>query len=177
MLDASPTSGVALTTPLGMVSLRGDLASPTLREAVLALTGTPVPAPLRIEGDSRGGAAWMAPDELLLFVPRDQAPLAVSNLSQALQGSHHLAFDVSDLRLCVAVDVPDAREVLAKLSPADLHPDSFGSGSFRRTRLGQLAAAIWLEGEGARVLCFRSLADYAVALLRQSAQDGPVRFF
>jgi sarcosine oxidase subunit gamma len=119
----------------------------------------------------------MAPDELLLFVPRDQAPLAVSNLSQALQGSHHLAFDVSDLRLCVAVDVPHAREVLAKLSPADLHPDSFGPGSFRRTRLGQLAAAIWLEGEGARVLCFRSLTDYAVALLRQSAQDSPVRFF
>ena len=178
MLDADlPLAWVSFTAPLGMVSLRGDLASDRLREAVTALTRTPVPDPLRLEGDSSRGAAWMSPDELLLFLPRDEAPPAVRSLSEALGGTHHLALDVSDLRLCIALDIPHAREVLAKLSPADLHPDAFGPGSFRRTRLGQVAAAIWLEGQGARVLCFRSLADYALALLRQSARDGAVGHF
>ena len=33
------------------------------------------------------------------------------------------------------------------------------------------------EGEGARVICFRSVGDYMLALLRQSALDGAVGFF
>lgn len=167
---------VAFTEPLGMISLRGDLSDDRLRAAVTALTGTPVPDRLRIEGASQRGAAWMSPDELLLFVPRDAVGSALARLGEALAGTHHLVLDVSDLRVCLRVDGPGAREVLSKLSPADLHPDAFGEGHFRRTRLGQLAAGIWLEGQGARVICFRSVADYALLLLRQSAADGAVGY-
>lgn len=168
---------LSFTPPLGMVALRGDLGDDRLRDAVRALTGTEVPGPLRIEGGSARGAAWMSPDELLLFLPRDEVPAALARLAEALAGLHHLALDVSDLRACLALEGAQAREVLAKLTPADLHPDAFGPGSFRRTHLGQVAAGIWLEGGGARVVCFRSVADYALALLGQSAEDGPVGFF
>ena len=168
---------VTLSEPLGMISLRGDLGDEGLRAAVQSVTGVPVPDSLRIEGKSAQGAAWMSPDELLLFVPRDRVDAAVSQLGQALDGTHPLVLDVSDLRACLRIEGPAAREVLAKLSPADLHPDAFGPGAFRRTHLGQVAAAIWPEEQGARVLCFRSVADYALALLRQSATDGAVGFF
>lgn len=168
---------VSFTEPLGMVSLRGDLASDALRAGVTDLTGTSVPDCLRIEGTSERGAAWMSPDELLLFLPRDEAAAAVAQLSDALAGTHHLALDVSDLRVGIRLDGPGSREVLAKLSPADLHPDAFGPGAFRRTRLGQVAAGIWLEGQGARAVVFRSFADYGLALLRRSALDGPVGHF
>lgn len=168
---------VSITPPLGMVTLRGDLSDDRLRAAVTDVAGTPVPERLRIEGGSARGAAWMSPDELLLFLPRGEAAPALARLSEALAGTHHLALDVSDLRLCLALDGPDAREVLAKLAPADLHPDAFGAGHFRRTRLGPVAAGIWLEGQGARIICFRSVADYALALLRQSTADGAVGFF
>lgn len=168
---------VTLSGALGMVAVRGDLTDERLSAAARAVAGVPVPAPLRIEGSSARGAAWMAPDELLLFVPRDGVLAALSHLEEALAGTHHLALDVSDLRVCIQLDGPAAREVLSKLSPADLHPDAFGPGVFRRTHLGQVAAGIWLEGEGARVVCFRSVADYALALLRQSAADGAVGFF
>ena len=168
---------VSFTEPLGMVALRGDLSSDALRSAVTALTGLPVPAPLRVEGTSQRGAAWMSPDELLLFLPREEVAAALASLGQALAGTHHLVLDVSDLRACIAVEGAEAREALAKLSPADLHPEAFGPGAFRRTRLGQVAAGIWLEGQGARVVCFRSVADYALALLRQSAADGAVGHF
>lgn len=168
---------VAFTAPLGMVALRGDLADAALRAAVEELTSAPVPGPLRIEGSTARGAAWMSPDELLLFVPRDEAAAAVVRLGEALAGTHHLAADVSDLRAAIRLEGEGWREVLAKLAPADLHPDAFGPGDFRRTRLGQVAAGIWPEGQGACVVCFRSVGDYTLALLRQSAADGAVGHF
>ena len=168
---------VTLSAPLGMISLRGDHDEARLREAATGLTGTAFPERLRIEGTSERGVAWMSPDELLIFVPRDEAGAAVTRLSDELSGLHHLVADVSDMRACLRLDGPDAREVLAKLTPADLHPEVFGPGAFRRSRLGQVAAGFWLEGEGARAICFRSMADYALALLRQSAKDGAVGYF
>jgi sarcosine oxidase subunit gamma len=168
---------VTFAPPMGMIGLRGDLSDEGLRGAVAGLTGTEVPERLRIEGTSERGAAWMSPDELLLFVPREEVGAAVARLSEALAGTHHLVTDVSDLRVGLRIEGPEAREVLAKLTPADLHPDAFGPGIVRRSHLGQVAAAFWLEGQGARVVCFRSIGDYALALLRQSAADGPVGYY
>jgi hypothetical protein len=39
-----------------------------------------------------------------------------------------------------------------------------------------VAAAFWLEGQGAYVLCFRSVGGYLLDLLGRSAADGPVGF-
>lgn len=163
---------VTMAPPAGMVSLRGDLADEGLRAVVTELAGG-VPERLRILGGIGRGAAWMSPDELLLFVPRGEAGAAVARIGAALAGTHHLALDVSDLRVAVRIEGP-GREVLGKLAPADLHPDAFGEGSFRRSRLGQVAAAFWIEGGGAYALCFRSMGDDLLALLRQSAADGAV---
>ena len=168
---------VAFTQPLGQITLRGALSDPALRANVEALTGGPVPDRLRLNGTSQRGAAWMSPDELLLFVPREEVTAALARLDSDLVGTHYLAAGVSDLRACIAIEGEGARGILAKLSPADLSPAAFGPGDFRRTRLGQIAAGIWFEGQGARVVCFRSVADYALALLRQSAADGAVGYF
>ena len=168
---------VTIAAPLGMIGLRGDLGDERLQAAVSDLTGHAVPEPLRIEGTSERGVAWMSPDELLLFVPRDEAGAAAARLSEALAGTHHLVTDVSDLRVCLRIEGAGAREVLSKLTPADLHPDAFGLGVIRRSHLGQVAAGFWLEGDGARVICFRSVGDYALALLRQSAADGAVGYY
>lgn len=170
-----PAVAVKLAPPAGMISLRGDLAGEALRGAVAEVAGG-VPGRLGILGGLGRGAAWMSPDEILLFVPRDEVAPRLARLSERLADTHHLLADVSDMRAVIRLDGP-AREVLAKLSPADLHPDAFGPGAFRRSRLGQVAAAFWLEGQGACVLCFRSMADYLLALLAQSAADGPVGFY
>ncbi len=166
---------VSLAAPPGMISLRGDIGDEALRSAVAAVAGG-VPDRLAILGGVERGAAWMSPDELLLFVPRGEVAAALERLGERLAGTHHLLADVSDLRAVIRIDGP-AREALGKLTPADLHPEAFGPGAFRRSRLGQVAAAFWLEGEGAYALCFRSVGDHLLALLRQSAADGPVGFY
>jgi sarcosine oxidase subunit gamma len=80
--------------------------------------------------------------------------------------------DVSDARVGFRVVGPGARAVLARLSPADLSAPVFGPGSVRRTRLAQVPAAIWMTGEGAiDVAVFRSVADYALGLLRGAADS------
>jgi sarcosine oxidase subunit gamma len=160
----------------GMIALRGELGSPALCAALEGL-GLAVPDRLRLAGGLDRGAAWMSPDELLLFLPRDEMAGALARLAEALAAEHYLAADVSDMRALIRV-APPAREVLAKLAPVDLHPAALPAGMFRRTRLGQVAAAFWLDADGAaHVLCLRSVADYAERLLAQSAADGAVGIF
>jgi sarcosine oxidase, subunit gamma len=167
---------VFAAAPLGMVTLRGDLSA--VAGAVREVAGVDVPGVNRVAMAADRGAVWMSPDELLLLVPYGEAGATVAALDAALAGVHHLAVDVSDARAVTVVEGRGAREVLGKLAPADLTPEAFGPGQVRRTRLGQVAAAMWCETEERwRVVCFRSVGDYALGLLRQSAVDGAVGFY
>ncbi len=166
--------------PQGMITLRGDLTDAKLAAAVQDVAGTAIPAQRRVETAGERTVAWMSPDELLILLPYADANPAVARLSSALAGTHALAANVSDARALFRLSGKPAqvREVMAKLAPADLSPDAFGPGDFRRTRLSQIAAAFWMPTpDSFHVVCFRSVAQYAFDLLKTSAQDGPVGFF
>jgi len=99
-------------------------------------------------------------------------------IDKALAGGHYLAENLSDARALIHVSGPYAREVMAKLAPVDLHPDTYQVGDFRRTRLGQVAAAFWMtDADTFAVICFRSVADYTFKLLAASAKGGAVGHF
>ncbi|SHI39715.1 sarcosine oxidase subunit gamma [Wenxinia saemankumensis] len=158
--------------PVGMVTFRGDLGAEPVQRALGEVAGLDLP--------ERGRAAigartllWMSPDELMLVCDRGEAGALAADLSARLDGVHHLALDISDARTVLVVEGA-VREVLAKLAPVDLHPSVFPVGAFRRTRLNQVAAAFWLVSETeARVICFRSVAEYVRKLLDISA-EAPV---
>lgn len=159
----------AMVQPLslpGMVTLKGDLADPRLVTAVRAATGQGVPGRLAaaLGADGRG-VLWMAPDELLLLVPDGRR--VVAELAAALADVAHLAADVSDARVAFRVSGPGARAVLSRLTPADLSKPGFAPGVVRRTRLAQVACAVWMASDdGVDVLVLRSVADYAQAALQ-----------
>ncbi len=163
----------------GMITLRGDLEAARLAEAVHAATGCAMPEVRRIETGAAGAAAWMSPDELMLFVPRASAPEAVAELGRALDGTHHLAVDVSDARALFRLRGFEAREVLAKGAPVDLAPAAFGPGDLRRTRLGQVAVAFWMpEAEVFELMCFGSVAGFVRDWLELAARpEARVGFF
>ncbi|TCP42162.1 sarcosine oxidase subunit gamma [Rhodovulum marinum] len=156
----------------GMVTLRADLTARKVGTAVKTVAGGPVPGPLGWFNAEGRGAAWMSPDELLLFVPHGQAAVAVAALEAALKGLHATAADVSDARAVFRVSGPQAREVLAKLTPADMAPDAFPPGMFRRTRLAQVPVAIGAGEDGFTLVCFRSVAGYVFDLLAGAAAPG-----
>ncbi len=162
----------------GMISLRGDLGLAKLRSVCTGLTGVDFPKQGQAASTGHQGLAWMSPDEVLVMVPHDAVPDALTKIAKALQGQHHLAVDVSDARAVLIMEGAFCREVIAKLAPVDLHPDAFGPGDFRRSRLGQIAAAFWMRDAACiEVVCFRSVADYAFDLLAAAANGGPVGHF
>lgn len=163
--------------PQGMIMLRGDLVAPAITEAVRAVTGQAVPGPRRIavRADAAGlqGAAWMSPDEALLFVPSAGVREAVARLQAALAQEFALVADISDARAMFRLQGRGWREVLARLCPVDFAPAAFGPGDFRRTRAAQVAAAVWAEADdAARLICFRSVAGYMADLLRNAADPA-----
>lgn len=163
--------------PVGMITLRGDLAAAPVVQALDKAMGLALPQQRRITANADGtrAVAWMSPDELLLILPYVQVQNALAAIEAALAGVHHLAEDVSDARALITVTGPDARvrEVLAKLAPVDLHPDQFQPGDIRRTRLAQVAGAFWMAEAGqAHVICFRSVAQYVFDLLRSAADPA-----
>lgn len=159
--------------PTGMITLRGDLASDALRDAVQQSVGLGVPDRRQALTGAGIAALWMAPDEVLLICPYAEVTGRLATLEAALSGVHFLAVDVSDARAHLHVAGPGAREVLAKLCPVDMSPDAFTSGMIRRTRMAQIAAAFWLEDGGTfHLICFRSVSDYAFNILKTAARPG-----
>ena len=163
----------------GMITLRGDLGEKKLGAAVKKLTGFPVPETRQIHEKAATGVAWMSPDELLILLPYDKVPAAVASLEKSLKGTHFLAANVSDARAVFRISGAAAREVIAKLSPADLSPDTIQPGEIRRTRMAQVAVAFWmLDDQTIDLICFRSTAGYVFELLSgASAPGAEVEFF
>lgn len=162
----------------GMLVVRGDLASAPLRDVCAELTETDFPDVLKATGAGDAGLCWMSPDELLVMVPFDQRDAALDSIKSALQGTHFMVENVSDARAVFAVEGAHSREVMAKNCPVDLHPAHFRPGDFRRTRLGQVAAAFRMtDAQSFEVICFASVADYVLELLEVSAAMGPVGHF
>ena len=166
--------------PRGMLMVRGDFADPSVAGAVSAATGAEMPDRLGVTRGDGGIACWMSPDELLLILPHDMRETAIERLVEALAGGHHLVADVSDMRALFRVSGARARDTLAKLVPLDLSSGAFGTGTFRRTRLAQVAAAVWMDdrpdGGSFGVMVMRSHAEYAFGVLRAAAEHGEVDF-
>ncbi|SFC05376.1 sarcosine oxidase subunit gamma [Tropicimonas isoalkanivorans] len=160
----------------GMVTLRGAMGD--IADAVTAAIGLSMPSQREIVIAGDKAVAWMSPDELLLLMPHAEVQACLTTLSERLDGTHHLAVDVSDARAVFRISGAGAREVLARLCPADLSPAAFGPGELRRTRLAQVPAAFWIDEAGAfRLICFRSVARYAFDVLCGAARGAPVGFF
>ena len=159
---------------VGMITLRADLSDAGNAAAVRAVTGCDIPQTRALSGQHGGTqVAWMSPDELLILCPHAQADAMVSALTEAFGEAHHLAVNVSDARAVFEMSGAAWRDVLAKVTPADLSRDAFGPGDMRRTRLAQVPAALWISGEDSvRVVCFRSVAQYVFDLLSVSAKPG-----
>jgi len=156
----------------GMITLRVDLADDAACGAVQTALGLDVPAPHCVTMDAERGLVWMSKDELLILCPMEGVGALLSDMKAALANVHHLLADASNARAVFDLKGKMLRDVLAKLTPADMHPDVFPMGQVRRTRLGQVAAAVWLPGkDAARVVCFRSVEAY-MQLLNTAAQNG-----
>lgn len=156
----------------GMITLRADLEAQEAAD-LLGMVGLTMPEMRRIADTEAGQVAWMSPDELLILCPPERAAALAAQMAEACAGEHMLVAEVSDARARFAVAGPTARAALAKLCPVDLAPGRFEPGEIRRTRLAQVACALWMTGpEAFELICFRSVADYVSGALTQAARSA-----
>ena len=162
----------------GMITLRGDLSNAKLKSVCKAVTGAMFPKMGQATMSGDNALAWMSPDEALILVPHADTADAIAKIDKTLKGQHYLAENLSDARALIFVEGTYSREVMAKAAPVDLHPSTFQPGDFRRTRLGQVAAAFWMKDDDTfAIICFRSVADYTFKLLAAAAKGGAVGHF
>ena len=157
----------------GMITLRGNLSSRSLKVGASQAGGVKMPTQGRANVNAGCGLCWMSPDELLILCPYDEVEARLDALNDRLGDMFALAVNVSDARAMFRLSGAGAREVLAKLCPVDMAPDAFRPGMFRRTRMAQVPAAFWMEeNESIRIICFRSVAEYVFGLLKAGAAKG-----
>ena len=155
----------------GMITLRGDLADAGVQKAVKSVMGAGVPSTLAVTDADVGQILWMSPDELMIVCASDQADQVVADLIAALGETHSVVVNVSDARAVFDLNGSATFEIIAKLAPIDMK--SMQAGTVRRTRFAQIPAAFWMtSNDSARIICFRSVAEYMFNQLRNSAQAG-----
>ncbi len=157
----------------GMITLRGDLAASALKSGATKASGAKMPKQGMANVIADSGLCWMSPDELLVLCPYEEVTDRLAALNAKLGDMFALAVNVSDARAMFRVSGDHAREVLAKLCPVDMSPDAFKPGMFRRTRMAQVPAALWMDEDGSiRIICFRSVAEYVFGVLKAAAAQG-----
>ncbi|MEO1563804.1 MAG: sarcosine oxidase subunit gamma family protein [Pseudomonadota bacterium] len=149
----------------GMITLKGDLTSEPMSKAVKSAVGLAMPASGECKTGAKGAVAWMAKDELMLFCDYADADKMVEKLEKALKGEHFLAVNVSDARALFKIEGDHILDILAKGTPTPL--DGVVAGQFRRSRIGQIAAAFWMVSYSeAYIVCFRSVGEHMFAWLK-----------
>jgi sarcosine oxidase subunit gamma len=148
----------------GMITIRGDLAE--LAGPVARVAGCAMPE--RRLSTRAGGRTllWMSPDEAMLICPRDEAAGLAADLAFATGDVFATVVDVSDARAVWDLTGP-VEDVLSTLAPVDFA--ALEPSEVRRTRLAQVPAAFWCEGDGWRLVAFRSVAGYVEGLMRVAA--------
>lgn len=174
-LQNASETGFARVTEMGligMVTLKADLGAPKTAAAVKAAVGLAMPSQRGMTGDGASDAvAWMAPDEVLILCNHADADSIVAKLTDHMGDAHFLAVNVSDARAVFSVEAPEVRDVLGKLTPADLGTLAFNE--MRRSRFAQVPAAFWMKDQShATIICFRSVAQYMFDLLRTASAPG-----
>ena len=177
-VDAARYSGsvdLIETDPMGMITIRGDLSDTEFKDVLQRATGLEIPPQRQSSNSESDAILWMSTDELLLLCPLDEAEARMQALDRQLNPYHHLILNVSDARIQITLagDGAAIREILAKLSPADMRRSALPVGEVRRSRVAQVPAAFWFVADDrANLICFRSVGKYVWDLLTASSSDG-----
>ena len=175
-----PGTGVVLgeCRPRGLLLLRGKSGDAGFRRSVSAVLGVgPVAEPLTAVRRCDVAMLWLGPDEWLVVTPDRRAGRIERELRDALEGQHAALTDVSHSRAILALSGPDARSLLAKGCPLDLHPRGFGPGRCAQSRLAKCQMLIHQVGEAPafEIHVSRSFAQYAWTWLMDAGREFGIR--
>ena len=161
-------------TTRGMIDLRGLASDRKFMNAVKEVLGFDLPKAPRTStafGDMK--AQWLSPDQWLILCARDKAPALATEIAKAVEKTHALAVDVSDMRSIIRIEGERAREVMMKGCSLDFTGANFTPGYVRRLRFAEIAALFNIvDANTIDLYVFRSFANYAWDFLLKAARKG-----
>lgn len=159
-----------------LVNLRGDGVDRGFLDRVRQALGVDLPAePNTAAEGTRHRVLWLGPNEWLVVAGEGEQLAAA--LDAALAGLHVSVTDISDARAVIALSGAQARDVLAKGCPLDLHPRSFGPMRCAQSRLAKVAVLIDQRDDAPSydLYVLRSQARYLWRWLDDAAREYAVR--
>jgi sarcosine oxidase subunit gamma len=160
----------------GMIDLRGLARDESFLGAARGVLGFDLPlGPRTAAGAGTVTALWLSVDQWLITCPRSEAQSLHARLTQALNGIHSLAVDMSDARAIFRLEGDNAREVLNKGTSVDFTAPHIAAGLVRRIRYAEIAALVHVlqaNPFACDLYVFRSYADYAWSFLSFTAREA-----
>lgn len=147
---------------LGHVNLRGDPGEEAFLKAVKTAAKVDLPLQPNTVTEGKGIAAyWLGPDEWLLVTGPDAQDALIAKLRTALESRFASVTDVSAGQTVIVVGGANARDLLARGCPLDLHPRVFGPGQCAQSLVAKAPALLRPLADGRfELIVRRSFADY-----------------
>lgn len=175
----------------GQLNLRGDPANEAFMDAVAGVIGrAPPTVPNTWTGKDGTGkddagedprTLWLAPGEWLIVTAADAEDAPAGKLAAAVADHGGSVVDVGDARTVLVLHGPNARDVLMKGCPLDLHPDAFRPGDCAQSLLARAAVILCRRKDDAdagasfEIHVARSFAAYLWAWLEDAAGEYGVQ--
>lgn len=167
---------------VGKIDLRGDPADRAFMAAIGRCLDMVLPTePNTSTSQGQVTALWLGPDEWLLICPASETGSLMGSLSAALHAVHAALTEVTDGQVTIRLSGPNARDVLAKGCPLDLHRRTFSTGSAARSTLAQASVLLHLVQDGPKrgpvfdLYVARSFARYLWAWLEDAGLEYGVQ--
>nr|WP_067285693.1 sarcosine oxidase subunit gamma family protein [Marinobacterium profundum] len=168
------TGGVTLQEHklLGHLVIRGNQDNAGFLAGARAVLGFDLPTqPLTAAEDGALSVRWIAPDEWLVIMPGKEA-FELENRLRAAMSGHVAIVNVSGGQTVLELSGPDARAVLKKSTPYDVHDRNFPVGKVVTTVFAKSQAVIRRTGEqNWELVIRRSFADYLWLWLQDACAE------
>lgn len=154
------------------INLRVDAGAHGAKAASVLDCELPLAANTWIAGKDTS-VLWLGPDEWLIVAPDGRSDALITSLDNSLGSVHHAVTDLSANRTIIEIAGSDARVVLAKGCPIDLHGAAFKPPQCAQTLIAK--SQMLLQCMNAlpvfRVLVRISFAPYVAEWLLDAAAE------
>jgi sarcosine oxidase subunit gamma len=158
---------------IGKVNLRGE-PNKKFRTAVAGALG--FEPPVKPNTTAAGGehvALWLGPNEWLVVSAPGAEHETAAALREALAGQHVAVTDVSEGRTVIGLGGKNARDVLSKGCPLDIHPRVFKPGQCAQSTCAKANILLHHTADTLawNIYVERSFADYLWTWLEDAATE------
>ncbi|PID46481.1 MAG: sarcosine oxidase subunit gamma [Proteobacteria bacterium] len=152
--------------------IRGNADDSALTTGVMSALGVALPGNLQsAESDGRV-IRWISPDEWLLTTAGGTGFALEQQLRDAIGDTHFAITNVSGGQTILTVEGADAKEMLKKCTPYDIHIRNMPIGKVVTSLFGKAQAVIRRTGEQRFELVIRrSFADYCWLWLQDASAE------